>query len=234
MVSLISSINLIIILVIILLLFSCYLYTKTIKTKIATLNKDVRITLMEKKDYVIEESMKSIYSRQLYDYELEDYFLNDIYINLPNDELITNVENDYFTLFKSCINSIITNKKMFETKFQDLDDPTGLQYKYYIPVVKFAKYSMDYEKYLEKTSQQRFTLRVETEYPHFKDAQKYYVTLDNGKCKKLEHILYFVTEAIKLYTNFKSQVDNCLYHDVCNVPPPANFVKVSDIDRCIL
>jgi len=200
----------------------------TIKNKILKLNKDIRVISMEHKNYVVDKTFLPLYTSQLYDYSLENFFISDIYVDLPDDQMVISVEKDYFNLFEKCINSILHNRLMFEGKWQDLNHPIGLQYKNYIPIVKFAKYSLDYEKYLEKTSQQRFALKVETTYPHFKDNSKYFVVLQNNTCKKRVHILFFIKRAIDLYFNYKNEVNQCLQYNICDYNLPKTELQQED------
>jgi hypothetical protein len=175
-----------------------------------------------------------MYRKQSYNYLLEDYFLDDIYKKLANDVMIDTVQTDYFKSFIKCIDSIMNNKNEFIKIFINLDKPNSLQYKFYIPVVKFAKYSIDYENYLEQTSQQKFSIRVESKYSHFKDDPKYFVILDNGKsCKKKVHILYFITKAIDLYNNYKIEVNNCIFHDICTIPTQEQSMLIPE-QKCTL
>jgi hypothetical protein len=200
MISLLSVINFIIVLILILIITLLILYNKNINNKIINLKNNLK-----------EKVLSNTYPKQA----LENYFLDDIYKDLPDDKRVATVETDYFVCFIKCIDSIINNKNDFINIFMKLDDPSSLQYKFYIPVVKFAKYSIDYENYLEQTSQQRFLIRIVTKYRHFKDDPKYFVILNNGK--RRVHILYFITKAIDLYNNYKTDVDNCIFHNICAV-----------------
>jgi hypothetical protein len=188
----------------------------SINTNIQKLNSDSRVASMKEKNIVIAEIIQPMYKTQLYDHNLENYFMSDIYADLPNDQMITAIERDYFKLFELCINSILNNKNSFQEKWQQLNNPQGLQYKFYIPTVKFAKYSLDYEKYLQKTSLQNFRYNVESIYPHFEDNEKYFISLNTKKCTKDEHILFLVKRAIDLYFNFKNEVNNCLQFNKCD------------------
>lgn len=219
MISLLSVINFILVLILILVFTLLFLYNKNINNKIINLKNNLKVIEMEKKDEVIDENYRTMYRKQAYDYSLENYFLDDIYKDLPDDKRVNLIETDYFNIFIKCINSIMDNKRNFSNIFSELDKPNALKYKFYIPIVKFAKYSIDYENYLEKTSQQKFSVRVETKYSHFKDDPEYFVILDNGKsCKKKVHILYFITKAMDLYNNYKEEVNNCIFHNICTQP----------------
>lgn len=206
MVQLISIINSILLFILLLFVLFLWIIDKQIQIKILNTNQNIKV--INKKNEI--ESPK-----QLYNNEVEDYFLNDIYKNLPDDIKLQKFQKDYFDIFIKGIDLILSNKTYFENTFIILNNPSSLKYKLYIPIIKFAKFSIDYEKYLEKLNFQQFNILVEKYYNNFKDDPKYFIIFNNNNCNKRVHILYFIEKAFELYNMYKNKVNSCIYHNLC-------------------
>jgi hypothetical protein len=217
MAQILSFVNLGLVFVIVYLLVYIWMLDKSLVTKMTSLEKNIKVQEMKKTDLVVDKTYKDIYKQQTYNFRVEDYFASDIYSKIPEDQRGSKVQSDYFALFVQSIQSVFHNESFYVKHFQQLDKPVALANSFYIPIVKFAKFSVDYEGYLETTSQREFAVRVEVKYPKFGTDEKYFVTLDNGKCKKRVHITYFIEKALKLYKSFKKEVDDCIYYNKCKI-----------------
>lgn len=217
MAQFLSFVNLGLVFVIICLLVYTWMLDKSLYSKMASLEKNLKVQEMKKTDLVVDKTYKDIYKQQTYGFQVEDFFASDIYSKIPEDQRGSKVQSDYFGLFVKSIESVFANEPYYVQNFQLLDKPTALANNFYIPIVKFAKFSIDYEGYLKNTSQRQFATRVEVKYPKFGTDEKYFVTLNNGKCKKRVHITYFIEKAMKLYKGFKKEVDDCIYYNKCKV-----------------
>ena len=130
------------------------------------------------------------------------------------------VQKDYFSLFVQATDSILKYKKEFQDSFSNLSDPSSLSNDHYLPCVKFAKYTLDYDNYLQGINSNHLLVQTELKYPRFDTDLKYYLWLDNGKCKKQVHILHILQKAVDLYAKYSNDVDACLYHNRCHKPVP--------------
>lgn len=212
-----SYVNLVFLVLVLFIGVYIWTFDKRLRSKIDLMNEFIITKVQDQKHtkLVVDETYRPLYIQQTYDFRVEDYFVSDIYKDIPEDQRSDKVQDDFFIVFTTCIDTILRQKKSFEHNFQVLSTPTALQYNYYLPVVKCAKYSIDYDSYLRETDQRRFILLVENMYRDFSSNDRYFALLDNGKCKKHIHVLYFIERAIELYRNHRKTVDDCLYYGKC-------------------
>jgi len=169
---------------------------------------------MKKKDFVLQDQPRVIYKHQLY--KLEDYFVYDVYADMKDTDARTQrLERDYVNVFAECVRSILDNKEVYnQTPSKTFGTLKSLQYKFYTPVLLFAKFTVDYDYYLQKYNQNYFKSRVEAIFEHFDTDAKYFVTLDNGK---RVHLMHFVQQAEDLYISQTDLVNECLYYKQCKI-----------------
>jgi len=236
--ALVPVLNLLIIIVIIILSIILFRMNSKILNNITTLSNNIdvkKVVIMEETTTInqtigfIDNRLKYAYITENYNYKLPDFFLSDIYKDLPPEQQVESVQNDYLVLFILAINSIVNNKQDFIKYFKKLNQPVSLQLQSYIPVVKLAKYSIDYNKYLVKMDTQKFLLLVETYYPQFNTNPKYFIEVANNSCQRNEQVLFFVTLAISLYTKHRDKVNDCIYYNKCSCASPVVQEEVCNI-----
>lgn len=222
MIQLLIIIILILIFILIVFILCLYLFDIKIYEKNKAINRDSKVIDMAKKDLIVNNNFKDIYNNNL-NKDLDNFFIDDVYINLSSGDQITKVENDYFNLFTSSINSILSNKIYIENVSIILDKPVSLEYNFYIPIIKFSKFSIDYDIYLQHINEEEFNKRIENYYNNFKNDNKYFVMLN----KKRTHVLYFIQQGIELYKNYKNDVNKCIYFKSCgkNIVSAEKYIK---------
>lgn len=226
-----------ILLLFIILFFSVYLImlNRRLKYQIEDVNEYIKVQNMKKTELVVDETFKPLYIQQTYGFKLEDYFISDIYKDMSEDLQPVKAQEDYFKIFTTAIDTILRQRDSFQQNFRVLSTPDCLQYDYCIPLVKCAKFSVDYDKYLSRSDQSNFTILVEKQYPDFEVDDRYYILLDNGKCKKHVHLLFFIQKTIELYTNHPQDVNECLYYNKCKTPAlRKKLEKYKYTDTCTL
>jgi hypothetical protein len=220
MVQLLGYVNLALAAIILFFVVYIWMLDSRLRSRLSSMDKHAKVQEVKKSELVVDETYKDIYKQQTFNFKVEDFFISDIYKEIPEDARGEKVQEDYFEMFTKAIDSIMSNIRFFTNGYNTLNNPSSLQYTTsYLPVVKLAKFSVDYDGYLSQTSQRQFMVRVETQYPKFGTDEKYFVVLDNGKCKKRVHILYFIQKGLQLYVNHKVDVDNCIYYGKCSPPP---------------
>lgn len=218
MASPLSIINISLIIILIFIVITIKVTDKDVWKQIQVINDITRVKDMKKTDEVVDETFRPLYREQTYNFRLEDFFLDDPYKKMTDDVRPDTVQSDYFGLFVKSIDSIMKYKKEFKDSFLLLDDPSSLSKDHYIPCVKFAKYTVDYDKYLQEVNSNHLLVQTELKYPKFETDLKYFLILDNGKCKKHVHVLKVLEKAVSLYNKFTNDVNECLYHNRCHKP----------------
>lgn len=201
------------IVLILLISYLSYLYyiNEFLKYKITTLTYDNnRVKAIAEKNEVVDKQYQTLYREQTYN--LPRFFLEDIYDKMSFDVMRSQLVNDYFGLFSDAVNTILSNKKEYQLhkKFYNIN---ALQYPFNIPVLLYAKFTIDYNYYLIQIDPTTFANLVERYFPDFENDPKYFCRLDN----RTVHISYFIEQAIKLYVKNTAEVNNCIYHRQCSV-----------------
>ena len=220
MASPLAVINAALLIILICIVFSVILLDRQVWAQIEGISKLAKVADIKKSDEVVDETYRPLYREQTYNFRLEDFFLDDVYKKMTDDVRPETVQSDYFALFVAAIDTVLKYKKEFIDSFLLLDDPSSLANDRYIPCVKFAKYTVDYDKYLQTVNSNHLLIQTELKYPKFETDPKYYIVLDNGKCRKHVHVLKVLQKAVNLYYNHKVDVDECLYHNRCHKPVP--------------
>lgn len=218
MATLPSVVNLCAMMVISAIVLCLWIIDKRINSTLQAINDNARVQFMKQSDEVVEPIYEPLYRSQTYNFNLESFFLDDIYKPMSEDVRVESIQNDYYKLFITAIDSILKYKKEFTSSFLYLDDPSALQYDYYRSCVKFAKFTLDYEGYLNDINSRKLSVLTESKYKDFSSDPTYFLLIDKGKCKKHVHILKVLEKAVYLYTKHKDDVDECLYNNKCHKP----------------
>lgn len=221
----IAIVNTCLILVISLVFGHVYLLHREALQLINKIKNNTKVIEKRNHDMMVDQTHRTLYKEQTYNFKLEDYLLDDIYKDLSDDIRPDKVQQDYFKVFSTAIDTILNNKKKFTDSFLLLSNPTSLQYDFYIPVVKFGKYATDYETYLAEVNSNHLFVNTELTYPNFKTDPRFFLDFTEGKCKRHIHILKILEIAVNLYIQHKQDVNECLYHGKCNKPQPVSIVK---------
>lgn len=223
--ALLAVVNLVTIGIAIILVYIVLTMDNTIKLKLHELSRHASVIQIKKKQKVTSES-RLLYLRQKFNYRVEDYFLEDIYYNLNETERTKLVTNDYFQLLLNGIDSILNNKADFEKNYKIYDTPDALKYPYYLPIAKYGKYTVDYNKYLENVNPEELTVKLNEYYPNFRTDDRYFLIIKNEKCTQRAHVLLFLEKPIKLYFNEPVRVDQCIYYNICTLVPKQELCKI--------
>lgn len=190
---------------------------KSVNNQLNDLEKNKILMDTKKKDAVLNDQYKFLYRKQQFGFRVEDYFLEDIYKEFSDSQLIFNITNDYIKLLTNAVDSILKNKTEFQNNYMLYDQPEALKYPYYLPLAKYAKFTIDYDKYLKYIDPQHLAVRLNIYYPNFKTDGKYFIILKTKTCSQHAHVLLFLEKAVELYLKHPIRVDQCIYNNICEL-----------------
>ncbi len=217
--TLLSIVNFVIIIIILIIAFIMFFMEKTLSRKIDEINTNKTLVETEEKDNYIKNQYQLLYKKQFYNFRVEDYFLDDIYQRLIGPAKKTAVMNDYFGLLVKAIDAILNNKTDFQQNYNIYNKLEALKFPYYLPLAKYAKYTIDYDKYLRDFDPNQIFYRLNVYYPNFRTDEQYYIILKNKTCTQRAHVLLFLEKAVQLYIDYPDNVDQCIYYNICEQKP---------------
>lgn len=224
--ALLGVVNLITISITIILVYIVLSKDSYVHLQLNELSQNNALIQMRKKDNVTTSENRLLYLRQKFNYRVEDYFLEDIYNSLYETERNKNVTNDYLIILINAIITILSNKSDFEQNYKIYDTPDALKYPYYLPLAKYGKYTIDYDKYLKNINAEELIVQLNNYYPNFRNDDRYFLIIKNEKCTQRAHVLLFLEKAIKLYLNEPVRVDQCIYYNICALVPTQEQCKI--------
>ncbi len=199
---------------------------KSVHYQLDDLTSNHKTLQMQKTTNVYDRQYRLLYLRQKFNNRVEDYFLIDMYEELPDDVRMINLKKDYLQILINAIDTVLTNKQEFEQQYMIYDTPEALKYPYYLPMAKYGKYTIDYDKYLKYVDTEELVVRLNEHYPEFTTNDAYFLTIKNETCTQRAHVLLFLEKAIKLYLKEPVRVDQCIYYNICALVPKQKKCKI--------
>ncbi len=216
-------INVALLVVVIVFLIALFVYSYRIKQRLLNILTDEKVKGMRATDMEVNVKYVDMYNAQGRSSSLPDYFHEDIYKDLPTDTRLVVLQKDYYNLVIDVIESVLRNKPKMQESYPKLRTLESLSINAYLPCIKAAKFSVDYDHYMKDLNPRTLMALLEKKYSRFATDKQFFVTLTNKTCVKKVHILYFITIATDLYLDFSEEVNNCIYNNECNHKPTNSF-----------
>lgn len=217
--TVVMVINGVLMAIVVAFIITLFVYAYQIRQRLVGVLRDQKVRTMIPTDMEIQVPYIDIYTAQGRSSDLPDYFHEDIYRDLPYDSRAVVLQKDYFNIVIDVVETVLRNKLKLMDAYPKLRTKEALSLPYYIPCVKAAKFSVDYEQYLKDLNPRTLLTMLEEKYTNFGTDKKYFVTLTNKTCVKKVHIMYFIKIATDLYLDFMEEVNNCIYNKQCNYSP---------------
>lgn len=217
-----AVINILYVLILILLISIVWILDNALRKKINNLYQNSKVIDMKNKEIDINTDAVDLYNKTIDNTKLEGYFMSNIYLNLADKVRNEQVFNDYLIIFVNAVNSVLNNKIKFTNFYTNLDKPIALQLICNLPLIKFAKYSIDYALYLENLDSNEFYNSLNKIFPNFQYGKDYLidVKISDFNISKV-HITECISKSIVLYKNYMNDVNQCLYNNICVVSSEA-------------
>jgi len=164
-------------------------------------NKDVP-------DVLVSLSVSKMYSGMKDNY-VQKVFLKDKYAT--SKDVVTDITTDYMYLFDNMIDAIISNKYTITKIYNNLlDKEVVRRYPFFLEVLKFSKFVIDYDDYLKRLDVNHLSDLVTAKYPTLRTDERFFIYVpERTSILKLEKI----GEAF--YRRYPDFLNNCLVNYAC-------------------
>lgn len=159
-------------------------------------------------EVILNLDVKKMYAGMKDNY-VDKLFLKDKYAN--SKDVITDLTTDYMYLFDNMINAIMSNKFTIEKIYKDLlDKEVVRRYPFFLEVLKFSKFVIDYDDYLKRLDVTQLSSLVNEKYPTLRTDERFFIYVpERTSILKLEKI----GEAF--YRRYPDFLNNCLVNYAC-------------------
>lgn len=159
-------------------------------------------------EVILNLDVKKMYAGMKDNY-VDKLFLKDKYAN--SKDVITDLTTDYMYLFDNMINAIMSNKFTIEKIYKDLlDKEVVRRYPFFLEVLKFSKFVIDYDDYLKRLDVTQLSTLVSEKYPTLRTDERFFIYVpERTSILKLEKI----GEAF--YRRYPDFLNNCLVNYAC-------------------